>query len=491
VTALDELRLSATARLRVSPYALGVAGFTVLALLVRVVALGHQPLGGDESFTAVVSRRGWLDMYAVVRNDSAAPLSYALTHLASLLSTDAAMLRLPAALAGTTAIPLAAALARRLAGEAAGLWAALGSAVVPALVLPARDARMYALAGTLVLAMALTLWRAVERPSRGRLLTHAMVVAAAMLSDYFAIFAVVASLMAAMLALRASRAVMVRVAAATGAGCAVLLLWIPFATAQLHHAQQPFWLDGIGFGGAVGGVLRGFFGGPPIEPGLPQVALLLGLQGVGIAGVGIAVLAVGLRAARRAAATARRALTYVVGCGLGAPVLIALVSVVHPVLDARYVSVVWTPLFAVVGLGLSRLRWAAALPLAAMACATAAMCVVPTRAAIGDVVRDRLNGQVAAGDLVLASPDTYMQVLAAADAEVARNTHVLAPAPPWYFGLAAYPPGAIIAQVPAAARTIDVVTQPDDQQPPLPVGHVMVQRTCATLVCVTVYAPAG
>jgi hypothetical protein len=482
----------------VSSYALVVGGFTVLALLVRVVALGHQPLGGDESFTALVSRRGWLDMYAVVRSDSAAPLSYALTHLASLLSTDPGVLRLPAALAGTLAVPLAAALSRRIGGDRAGMWGALACAVLPALVLPARDARMYALAGTMVLAMALTLWRAVEHPSRGRLIAHACVVAAAMLSDYFAVFAVVASLVAGAVALRPSRAVLLRVVAASLAGCAVLLLWLPFATAQLHHAGQPFWLDGIGLLGSVGGVLSGFFGGPPFDPHLAQHAQLVALQGVGTTGVGVPVLVLVilvvlrlLRVVHRPLSTSARAVVYVVGCGLGAAVLIGLVSIVHPVLDARYVSVVWTPLFALVGWGLAQMRWAAVLLVAGMVAGTAAVCVVTTRADVASVVHGRLDGRVGTGDLVLASPDTYLQVLAAADASVVSRTHVEAPAPPWYFGVAAYPPGAVIHGLPPGTRTITVVSEPDERPPPLVRGDAVLDRSCATLVCVTVYGAAA
>jgi hypothetical protein len=181
---------------------------------------------------------------------------------------------------------------------------------------------------------------------------------------------------------------------------------------------------------------------------------------------------------------------YVVGCGLGAALLIGLVSLVHPVLDARYVSVVWTPLFALVGLGLAHMRWAAVLPVLGMVAGTAAVCVVTTRADVAAVVHDRLDGRVgaAAGEVVLASPDTYLQVLAAADADVAAHTHIATPAPPWYFGVAAYPPGALIDGLPAGTQTVAVVTQPQDRQPPLVRGDPVVERSCATLVCVTVYA---
>jgi len=473
-----------------SSYAVAIGGVTVFALLVRVIALGHQPLGGDESFTALVSRRDWLDMYAAVRSDSGAPLSYALTHLMSSVSGDAAMLRLPAALAGTAAVPLVAALARRIGGDRAGMWAALASAVVPALVLPARDARMYALSGTLVLMLTLTLWRGVERPSQRRLLTHALVFAAAVLCDYFALFAALASLLAAVAAFRPSRQVALRVATATVLGCAALLVWLPFATAQVHHAQQPFWLDGIDFAGAVRGVLSGFFGGPPIDPRLPQHATLVALQGVGIAGVAIAALALLLPIGRPPWVRARSSLGYVLGCGLGATLLIGLVSIARPVLDARYVSVVWTPLFALLGVGLARLRWRASLAVVCMAIATLSMSVVITRADIGSLVRDRLDGHVGSGVLVLAVPDTYIEVLATADSDVVARTHIATPMPPWYFGVAAYPRGAVIDALPPGTRVVDVITQSGDSQPRLVDHAVMLTRSCTALACFTAYAVA-
>ena len=101
---------------------------------------------------------------------------------------DAAALRLVPALAGIALIPLLAALARRVAGDAAGLWAAAFTAVLPATLLVSLNARMYAPAGTLVVAAALLGWRAVEagRAGRGRWAAYAAVAAAAVWTDYFA-----------------------------------------------------------------------------------------------------------------------------------------------------------------------------------------------------------------------------------------------------------------------------------------------------------------
>ena len=472
-----------------SPYGVSIALITLAGLVVRLIALDHQALWRDEAFTELVSRRSWLDMYAAVRSDSAPPLSYVFTHLAAGLSSSTAAIRVPAALAGTAVIPLGAAIGKRLGGPRAGVCSALVCASIPALVLPSRDARMYALAGALVLAMVLTLWRAVERPTTSRLAVHAVVVAAAMLTDYFAAFAVVASLLGAALALGTDRRTLARIVAATAVGCAALVLWLPFATAQLHHASEPFWVPGIG-GDSTLGVLTQFLAGPAVDPDLPQRGTTILLQAMCLIATSIGGMLV-LFLVPWDPPWRRRVIAYLFTAGFGAAVLMLLVSTAHPLLDARYVSVVWTPLFPLVGLGLSRLRWAAIVPLTAMAAATYALCVWPTRADVATLVHEQLDGQVGPSDLVLVSPDTYLQVLVYGDATTVARTHVDQGSLPWYWGVAAFPPDALLGSIPPGTRRIDVITQPGDGQPALPADHVEVRTACATRVCVTVYAPSG
>lgn len=474
------------ARLR-TPYAIGIGLITLAGLVIRVVALDHQALWRDEAFTELVSRRSWLDMYAAVRSDSAPPLSYVFTHIAASLSSSTYAIRVPAALAGTAAIPLGAALGRRLGADRAGIGAALVCALIPALVLPSRDARMYALAGALVLAMVLTLWRAIEEPTRARLVVHAVVVAAAMLTDYFAAFAVVASLLGAAIALRTDRQTFARVVGATAAGCAALVLWLPFATAQLHHASEPFWVPGIG-GDSTLGVLTQFLAGPAVDSDLPQRGTTILLQALCLVAASIGGALV-LFLVPWDPSWRRRAIAYLFTAGFGAAVLMLLVSTVHPILDARYVSVVWTPLFPLVGLGISRLRWAAIVPLAAVAAATYALCVWPTRADVATLVDEQLNGRVGPNDTVLVSPDTYLQVLVYGDPKTVARAHVIGTSLPWYWGVAAFPPGAQLDSIPEGAQRIDVVTQPGDGQPSIPDRYAAVQEACAPRVCLTVYAP--
>src|SRR5260370_5123596 len=99
-------------------------------------------------------------MLGAIHNDSAPPLSYLLTHISiSVLGTTPTALRLTSAIAGTLIVPVGAALGRRCAGDRGGLWAAAIFALVPALVMSGRDARMYAMATTPVASSTLALWR--------------------------------------------------------------------------------------------------------------------------------------------------------------------------------------------------------------------------------------------------------------------------------------------------------------------------------------------
>jgi hypothetical protein len=348
---------------------------------------------------------------------------------------------------------------------------------------------MYALAGTLAMAMALTLWRAVERPDRRRLAVHAAVVAAAMMTDYFAAFSVIAVLFGGALALRADRRTLIRLVAASAVGSAVLVLWLPFATAQLHHAGEPFWVPGIG-GDSTLGVLTQFFVGPGVDTDLPQRGTTILLQSFCLF-AGSCAGALVLFLVPWDPSWRRRAIGFLFTAGFGAAVLMLLVSIVHPILDARYTSVVWTPLFPLLGLGISRLRWGAVVPLAAMGAATWALCVWPTRADIETLVHEQLDGRVGASDLVLVSPDSYLQVLVYGDPATVARTHVDEGSLPWFWGLAAFPAGALLDAIPPGTQRIDVVTQPGDGQPAIPSDHVVSGQACATRVCVTVYVPRG
>ena len=165
---------------------------TALGLVVRVALIGYQPLWRDEAFTALAVQRPLGSMIDVVRNDSAPPLFYLVERLFAVVSTSPAALRLFPVLAGTAAIPLVAALGRRVAGDRGGVWAAVIGCIAPALLVSSLDARMYVLATTLVLAATLCLLRALERPSPLRWALYLAMSILAVYTVYFALFAVFA-----------------------------------------------------------------------------------------------------------------------------------------------------------------------------------------------------------------------------------------------------------------------------------------------------------
>ncbi len=127
----------------------------------------------DEAFTAVVAHRPLDDMLSAISHDSAPPLHYVLEWLlvhADVVPRHGLAPRLDVRDHGRPRVEssLLAAVGRRIAGERAALWTALVVAVLPATVAASRDARPYALAGCLVVAATVLLWRALERPSTAR-----------------------------------------------------------------------------------------------------------------------------------------------------------------------------------------------------------------------------------------------------------------------------------------------------------------------------------
>jgi hypothetical protein len=94
-------------------------------------------------------------------------------------------------------------------------------------------------------------------------------------------------------------------------------------------------------------------------------------------------------------------------------------------------------------------------------------------------------------DVVLATPDTYLQLLAEADPATVPRTHVPARSVDWFWGVAAYPPGALMPTLPDQAATVRVVTAEGDTPVPPPPGHDPAGHRCAALVCVDVYSRPG
>jgi uncharacterized membrane protein len=473
-------------------YGAQVGAITLAGLLGRILFLDHQPLWRDEAFTAIVVQRPIGAMLDAVRIDSAPPLAYLLNQFIAPLWSGPAGLRLVSAVAGAGAIPLGAALGRRIAGNRGGVISAVLCAIAPALLLSARDARMYALATTLVLATTLLLWRAVERPSLMRWVLYAGATTLALYTNYFAALAVVAQLLAVAVVLRSGWRRTASAVIAAAPGPILLIPWLIAARAQFAHASNFFWVPPVGFR-TVGGEMLQFLSGPPVVGWVPDKPLLWTLQGFAVtAGVVAAFAVILLR--QRLPAAGRRAALFCAVCGVGALLLFLVISLWRPLVEGRYASVVWGPLFPLLATGLILIgaRRVIAAALFATLVASVALVVAVARpdtpaAALW------LHQHVGANDLVDAYPSQYLLLLYYGDPALLAHTHVVSSSVEWFWGTAAYPPGAVIAGVPAAVTassgTIYQVSQPDD--PPAPSGYEGGYQArasyCWTGVCVTTY----
>jgi mannosyltransferase len=168
-------------------------GLVILAgAALRFVTLDLQSLWYDEAVTAHLLR---MDLGAMLRaipdSESTPPLYYVLAWLwAQAAGTGEAGLRALPALLGVATIPVVWALARRLGGDRAALYAAALTAVNPMLVWFSQEARAYSLLALLAACSALLWLRALESPRSGRLLAWGAVAALALATHYYALFLV-------------------------------------------------------------------------------------------------------------------------------------------------------------------------------------------------------------------------------------------------------------------------------------------------------------
>jgi mannosyltransferase len=484
----DAATAEAAPRSGLSSYARWMTAISAIALVGRLLYLQRFSFWRDEAFTGVVVRRSWTAMFDAVRGDSAPPLGYIISHVVAGVSSDPWALRLVSVMAGTAAVPIAGALARRMGGDRAGLLGAAVVAVTPPLVISSRDARMYALATTLVMLCALTLWRALERPSRQRQLVYGVCVMLAVYTHYFAAIGVVAQLAVAGL-LRPEPRAWRRAGVAALLAALTLVPWLIAASAQFDHAGVPFWVRPVGFDGILG-TFTVFAAGQAVDDANPARMAIVVFQAGAIVGcfIGLCAAAVALW---RADAARRRAIVYVACCALVAVTLIVLISLRQSFLEWRYTGVVWGPFFALVGLGLARLRphLLGGLCVGAMASASFALMLGFTRGPDMPSVTAYLDQVMQPGDqVVLPSPANYLLILYDATPRVAADTEVVSSNVPWFWGTAAYPPGAIVTSVRDTGGTIYAVGDPGEQPPPLPAGYSWRSSLCAFQVCVNAYA---
>jgi hypothetical protein len=164
----------------------GLAALSGAGGALRFATLHVQSFWLDEAITHGLVTRTLGSMLSMIpRSESTPPLYYLCAWAwVRVFGSDEVGLRSLSALFGTATIVLIALIARRLAGQRAGLAAAALCAANPLLIWYSQEARAYAL---LVALCALTLWCLLRADWRG----WAIAAALALATHYFALFVVV------------------------------------------------------------------------------------------------------------------------------------------------------------------------------------------------------------------------------------------------------------------------------------------------------------
>jgi mannosyltransferase len=214
---------------------LALIAITAVAAAVRFIALGRQSFWVDETVTATLVSKSFIQMLtALPHSESTPPLYYVVAWSWSrIFGSGEATLRSLSAVFGTLTVPVAFAVARRLVSERTGWGVAAIAAVSPLLVWYSQEARAYSLFVMLGALSLLFFARALDERSPSALVWWVATSALAVLTHYFALFLVAAEA-AALLYYCKRRSTY----AATAAIAAVATAVLPLAAYQAKYGSS-------------------------------------------------------------------------------------------------------------------------------------------------------------------------------------------------------------------------------------------------------------
>ena len=218
----------------------GVLVLTALALVLRVIALGHKGLWQDEVFSVLFARAPSADFWGVLRTAEANMALYylALRPWMKVFSSDAGV-RLLSVIPGVLTVPAIYALGARLYSHRVALWAAGLLTVNACAVVYSQEARGYSM---LVLFVALSYWaflRIIERASVLNLAAYVLFTICAFYSHFYAVFVVLAQACALLLLLNSK----VPWRSLFASWALIALAMLPgLRVVQLSHGSNLWWL---------------------------------------------------------------------------------------------------------------------------------------------------------------------------------------------------------------------------------------------------------
>ena len=324
---------------------MGLGAATALGLVVRLVLVGDQSLGYEESYTrAIAGHPSVAGVWRAVRgSESTPPLFYVLTWLwVKLTANDtAASLRTISLLAGTLTVPVAFAATRVFFERGLSLVVAWLCAISPVLVGYSIYARSYAL---LVLVATISVWACgllLETQSRQRWAFWVLAATACLWTHYFTGFLIAAEAVALLVGLpRRRRHLMVAIALIAAAAAPLAPLFL----SQSGASDRTAYIGATPLTTRVQTTVREFAMGSNVPT--------TWLEGAGILLVLAAIL---FAVARTHRTRSTRVLLALAVIGGGLPILSALLGIDDHFLG-RNILGIWICLTPLAAYGLTRLK---------------------------------------------------------------------------------------------------------------------------------------
>lgn len=219
-----------------------LAGIMGGALLIRCLFLQSRGIQYDDAFSIFLSQRPLAQIVSGTAADTMPPLYYFLLHGWGLVSGELWWLRLFSVSLSLASIGLLYGVTRRLAGENAGLWAALLAAISPLQIYHAQDLRMYALTTCLVMGYLYFFVRLWQREGRQRIGDWAGVIlcsAAAFYAHNLAGFLLLSPYV--FLLFRKAWKLIFRLGLAHTASLVLFSPWLNLLPGQVEKIQVAFW----------------------------------------------------------------------------------------------------------------------------------------------------------------------------------------------------------------------------------------------------------
>ncbi|MGP0029931.1 MAG: glycosyltransferase family 39 protein [Acidimicrobiales bacterium] len=404
-----------TGRLRVLAF---VGGGLAVAAGVVLRCWSPSALWLDEALTVNIARLPLHEIPGRLKQDGAPPLYYYLLHFwMRLFGQSNLATRSLSAIFGVLTLPVAWLAARRLGGRAVAWTTLVLLASAPFAVYYATEARMYALVILLTGCGMLALERSLRTPRPGNLIAVAVVTAALLYSQYWALY-LVGTVVIWLLATvwwdrRRSPGSTdwrrpIPTLVAIGVGCLAFAPWLPTFLYQSRYTGTP-WAAPANFAAAIN-VVTGFtYDQASLSPvstdqGRLLVLIYVGLAALAVFGVGRSGRIVELDLHTRPRA---RGISFVVLVTVLAAIAGGLLT--KSAFSSRYAAVIFLPFLVIVALGTTTLLSARARSLL-VALAVAAGLVLSVQSVLSQRtqapgVATVLRAHAKPGDVVAFCPD--------------------------------------------------------------------------------------